>query len=219
MILSVDPRCKNYPVTLNTLLFCIRVNVIFRNFIIFLYGKLIQFYLNRIINVEFFHTGSHVAENFKITLKSSFIIDQFLEKLPLRSGSGFCYFGRQFKLLDNDLLKFLKVNDIYLDSYGGGNKLEECNIEYKGLVDSNKVPTLMNNYETVILPGFEYFEGFPRILFTAITLKKNILIHSKSTFINDIIFYENLSFYDRPNKLISQIKNNNEFLSYNEIIL
>ena len=194
----------------------LKQNFNFKNSIIFLYGKLVEFYLRRITNVNYFHTGTHVAENFNITSKSLFIIDQCLKKLSEIPGSGCCYFGRQFKLLDNDLLKFLKVNNIYLDSYGGGYKLEEYNIQSKGLVDSNKVPLLMNNYKTVILPGFEYFEGFPRILFTAITLNKHILIHSKSNFINDIKFYEKLSFYDKPNESIGQSEFNNDFLKYNE---
>jgi hypothetical protein len=194
----------------------LKQNFNFKNSIIFLYGKVVQFYLRRITNVNYFHTGTQVAKNFNITLNSQFIIDQCLEKMPKIPGSGWCYFGRQFKLLDDDLLKFLKINKIHLDSYGGGQELEDNHIESKGLVDSNKVPLLMNNYKTVILPGFEYFEGFPRILFTAITLNKHILIHSKSNFINDIKFYEKLSFYDKPNESIDQSEFNNDFLKYNE---
>lgn len=166
----------------------------------FIYGIFVKLYFRNKKDFIYYYTGSHVKNNFNLSKDSKFIIDQVTLKLSQVKGSGNCYFGRFFKLNDPSFLNFLNNNKISVDCYGSGVFPESKNLINKGLLPSEKVMLTLNQYEGIIFPGHEYFEGFPRVLYQAIILKKKIYMHSASNFIDDIMWYEGLNFYDKKLK-------------------
>ena len=163
----------------------------------FIYGKFVKTYFKNKNNFNYYYTGSHVKNNFNLSKDSKYIVDQVTLELSQVNGYGNCYFGRFFKLKDPSFLSFLNKNKISVDCYGSGVFPESKNLINKGLLSSEKVMLTLNKYEGIVFPGHEYFEGFPRVLYQAIILKKKIYIDSSSTFVDDIVWYDRLNFYDK----------------------
>jgi len=172
----------------------------------FLYGQLLKIIFKKSSKHYYYYTGTHVKKNLRLNLDSKFIIDQSTEEQVKMDGEGVAYFGRFLKLKDLKFLKFIEDNKITVHCYGSGDKVDHENLIFHGLLSSRMVQNCMNTYKTIILPGNEYFEGFPRIIYLAMKLNKNLIISNESNFIDDIRFYPNITFYgDRPFSEINEI--------------